>query len=329
MAFGAVGAFRAPATLAQEATEYLGPHFPYSRFDALPHSTIETDGGKIEIAFAPERMGQQKSAVFEWVRQSAKAIMTYMGRFPVPRLRLLIVPVPGAEIHGTTWGYEGAAIRITLGQDTPDNDVVRNWVLTHELVHVASPSLQDEHEHLWLEEGLSTYIQPIARAQAGLVSPAYVWRQFLWGMPQGLPQPGDQGLDHTHSWGRTFWGGALFCLLADLRIRMRTDNRQSLQTAMRAIAAAGGNVEVRWPIARVLEITDRATAVPALTTLYETMKDKPYNVDLARLWSRLGVTQASPEIGFESGTISLDDRAPLAAIRRAITTRPPAHPVPG
>lgn len=328
VAFGAVALLRVPAAVAQEGTEYLGPHFPYSRFDALPRSTIETGGGKIEVAFAPGRLGQHQSTIFEWVTRSAKAITTYIGRFPAPRLRLLIVPVPGGAIHGTTWGYRGAAIRIALGRDAHDSDIAQNWVLTHELVHVAFPSLLGEREHLWLEEGLSTYIQPIARAEAGLVSPEYVWRQFLWGMPQGLPQVGDRGLDHTHSWGRTFWGGALFCLLVDVQIRRRTDNRQSLQTAMRAIAAAGGNVEARWPIARVIEVADAATGVPVMKELYEEMKDRPDNVDLARLWRRLGIAQQSGQIGFERGTISIDDMAPLAATRRAITALPTARPAP-
>jgi hypothetical protein len=42
---------------------------------------------------------------------------------------------------------------------------------------------------------------------------------------RGEPGPGDGGLDDTDSWGRTYWGGALFCLLADVRFRERTGNR--------------------------------------------------------------------------------------------------------
>jgi hypothetical protein len=38
------------------------------------------------------------------------------------------------------------------------------------------------------------------------------------GMPQGEPQRGDRGLDGTHTWGRTYWGGAMFCLLTDVEI---------------------------------------------------------------------------------------------------------------
>lgn len=299
---------------AQGRGEYLGPHFPYSLFDALPSETIESGGGRIEIAFAPGNLGERKATILAWVAQSARAIVTYFGRFPVSRLRLLIVPVSGVGIHGTTWGYLGAATRVALGEGASDHEVARSWVMAHELVHSAFPSLR--RDHLWLEEGLSTYVGPIARAQAGVVSAGYVWRWFLWGMPQGLPQLDDQGLDRTHSWGRIFWGGALFCLLADLGIRSRTGNRRSLQTALRAILGEGGNGEAHWPIARVVRIADHATGVPIFGELYQKMKDRPADVDLAGLWKRLGVL-------LESGNIAFDDSAPLAAVRRAITASPP------
>src|SRR5260370_685962 len=134
------------------------------------------------------------------------------------------------------------------------------------MVHVALPQLSGEH--VWLEEGLATYIEPIARAQAGLVPSEYVWRRFLWGMPHGLPQAGDLGLDHTHTWGRTYWGGALFCLLADIQIRTRTENHHSLQDVLRAIVEAGGNNEVQWPLAQLLRVAAEAAGTPVLSELY-------------------------------------------------------------
>ena len=56
-------------------------------------------------------------------------------------------------------------------------------------------------------KGLATYVESIARAQAGELGVEQVWAGFVKGMPNGLPQSGDRGLDHTHTWGRTYWGG--------------------------------------------------------------------------------------------------------------------------
>ena len=72
----------------------------------------------------------------------------------------------------------------------------------HELTHLAFPSVPARHR--WIEEGLATYVEPIARAQAGLLDHATAWSELRRGLPKGLPAPGDGGLDHTPTWGRTF-----------------------------------------------------------------------------------------------------------------------------
>jgi len=67
-----------------------------------------------------------------------------------------------------------------------------------------------DNTHRWLGEGLATYIEPLGRIRTGSLTPERVWRDLVLGLPQGEPQPGDQGLDVTHTWGRTYWGGRFF-----------------------------------------------------------------------------------------------------------------------
>ena len=49
-----------------------------------------------------------------------------------------------------------------------------------------------------------------------------MWHDIVRDMQKGEPAAGDEGLDHTHTWGRTYWGGAIFCLVADVEIRRET-----------------------------------------------------------------------------------------------------------
>jgi hypothetical protein len=178
------------------------------------------------------------------------------------------------------------------------------------MVHLAFPSVPEKHH--WIEEGLATYVEPIARARAGDLLPQKVWGDMFDAMAQGLPKSGDRGLDFTHTWGRTYWGGALFCLLADIEIRKRTGNRLGLENAMRGILKSGGSIEVEWPLARALRVADQAVGVPVLEELYNQMRATPVSPDLPKLWKDLGVSR-------QDGTIVFDDSAPLAPIRRAIT----------
>ena len=158
------------------------------------------------------------------------------------------------------------------------------------------------------------YVEGIARAQAGNRDPADVWAEARHSMPMGLPRDGEGGMDQARSWGRTYWGGALFCLEAEVAIREQTGNRVGLQRALRAILDKTGGYGFDRDIDTVLAIGDAATGTHVLLDLYRAGKATPQTPNLDLLWSRLGVP-ADPK------TEPFDDRAPLASIRIAITAK--------
>ena len=300
---------------AEAQLEFLrGNRMPYDAFDRLAKTDLDVPGGVIHVAFAPGDMALPKDSVLGWVRTSAKAVSTYYGRFPVKSLKLLLVPVDGARVRGgTTWGYRGGAIRVLLGRDSSEDDLRRDWILVHEMVHLALPDMEERYN--WLSEGLAVYIEPIARVQAGDLDVKEIWQAMMRDMPKGLPQPGDEGLDNTDTWGRKYWGGAMFCLFADIEIRKRTGNRLGLQDAMRGVIAAGGNHEVDWSIERILATADKSVGLDVLTRLHDTWGPKPVTPDLDALWRDLGLTAQGENLG-------VNDGAPLAAIRKSITGPP-------
>jgi hypothetical protein len=299
---------------AHAQSQYLGERFPYTAFDRLPSTPIAVDGGTLNVAFAPGTFDLPRTALFAWLETSAKAVSVYFGKFPVSSARILIVPVRGSGVQsGTTFGYR-AAIRLVVGRDVTEAELRGDWKAVHEMTHLALP---DVHEpHLWLAEGIATYVEPIARVEAGDLTAAKIWGDMVRDMKQGLPQPGDRGLDRTPTWGRTYWGGAMFCLLADIDIRKQTGNKVGLQQALRGLLAAGGNHEQEWPVDRIFAIADKATGTTVLADLYAKMRAGPVAPDLDALWRQLGISVSG-------GKVTFDDSAPLAPIRRAITAVPP------
>ena len=272
--------------------------------------TINAAGSTIDATVATDALKVSDSQLKAWVQKAADAVVAYYGRYPVPHVTLQIRSFDGRGVRGgQTFAMHGGLIRIAVGTETIDEGLASDWMLTHEMVHLTFPSVAEEHH--WIEEGIATYVEPIARIQAGQFNTQRMWFELVRDMPKGLPQAGDQGLDHTHTWGRTYWGGALFCFLADIQIRKQTQNKKGLQDALRGILNAGGDMREDWPLEKALQTADRAVGVEVLMKLYSQTRDRPMQVDLDSLWKQLGIQQ-------EDGRVKFQDNAPLAKIREAI-----------
>ena len=274
-------------------------------------STFAIGGARIDVTIDAGKLEVSQSDLMHWVKSAAESVTAYYGRFPVPHLLLRISSFDGRGVrHGQTFDTDGGLITIRVGNASSPAELAEDWMLTHEMLHLAFPSLEGNHH--WMEEGLSVYVEPIARIRAGHLTAQQMWTDLVKDLPKGLPQDGDRGLDHTHTWGRTYWGGALFCFVADVEIHRKTQNKRGLEDALRGILEAGGDIRKDWELEETLKVGDRATGTDVLVKLYEQMKDQPVNVDLAAVWKELGVVN-------EGGTIQFRDDAPLAAVRKSVT----------
>jgi hypothetical protein len=300
----APGVFEAPTDTLQRASfAVFGP------FDA---TSIARGRGVVDVASAPAGLALSPADVAAWIGGAVDALDAYFGGFPAAHVLVIVLTGGAGSTRGETLGASGPAIVLRAGSTLRRATTRDDWVATHELIHAVLPSLP--RAQIWLEEGIATYVEPIARARVGAVTPEKLWGDLVEGIPQGLPEAGDEGLDRTHTWGRTYWGGALFCLLADVELRERTGNEKSLDDVLRAAAKAGDDA-TEWSIERFLEEAERATGTRVVRELYERMALAPGSVDLGSLWVRLGVH-------VDGHRVSFDDGAPLARVRRAITRRP-------
>ena len=255
-----------------------------------------------------------------WIDRSAHIVADYYGQFPAPLVVIRLQGMDGGGVNGgRTTNEEGLMIQMRVGRETTAEALAADWVLAHEMVHLALPEIGRTHN--WLAEGLAVYVEGVARAQDGNRAIADVWAEDRNSMPKGLPRAGEGGMDQSPSWGRTYWGGALYCLQADIAIREQTANRVGLQTALRAILKETGGYGFERDIGDVLRIGDAATGTHVMSGLYQQIKATPQTPNLDLLWTLLGVPN-------DPLTQPFDDRAPLAAIRIAITNKPGAAAAP-
>ncbi|MEM6290521.1 MAG: hypothetical protein AAGA54_04620 [Myxococcota bacterium] len=271
---------------------------------------VTVGGADLSVVFDGEPPNLPRARYEQWVGTSAQMITDYYGgTLPVPDLEIAIVP-RGRGGVGFGSHRRGRWIRVYVGRQTSSRSLERDWVMVHEMLHATFPDLTDEHR--WMQEGLSTYLEKVVRVRAGNLTEAEVWERLSASMHHGRPRAGDRGLARTRTWGRTYWGGALFWMMADIELREQTDNRASLDTALLHIASMGANARQMWEPAQVCEACDHGTGTSTLSQLYDRMAMAPGDVDLDRLWQELGV------IRHDDDSVSFDDGAPMAATRRGI-----------
>jgi hypothetical protein len=150
--------------------------------------TLTSGGATVNVQFGPGDFDLPRDELMGWISTAARAVTVYYGRFPVSTAAIEVKPATDKAdvLGGVTYGLP-ARTQITVGQHTSARQLEHDWTMTHELVHMAFPSVSRQHN--WIEEGLATYVEPIARAQAGSLSAERVWAEMVRDMPQGQPGP--------------------------------------------------------------------------------------------------------------------------------------------
>ncbi len=286
------------------------PQAPFSALGPFKSERVHVGASTIEVTRIGEEpvLGDERLA--RWAEGSARSLAALLGGFSSPHTAVLVL-VDGSDTisNGSALGNGGASILVRVGEDADEQAFRDDWILIHEMVHVNMPGLVTRHS--WVEEGLATFLEPIARAETGTLAVEEVWREWYYAMWQGQPLAGDGGLDGTRSWGRTYWGGAAFWLNAELEARTRTDGERGVRDCVRAVNKEGGTVRARWTVERFLAVCDQGIGAVVVTPLYRRFASEPVFVDLDRIFAMLGVRKTKTGV-------ELDDDAPRANLRRRI-----------
>jgi predicted metalloprotease with PDZ domain len=127
-----------------------------------------------------------------------------------------------------------------------------------------------------------------------------------------VPNRGSAALAQRDDLDSIYWGGALFCFAADVRIREETHGKRSLDDVLREALAHGGDATKVWTVAEVVKLGDDVTGTTVLSEMYQRYAARGDRIDLDGLLASLGIDRS------DDGTVDLDDRRTGAWIRRAI-----------
>lgn len=289
----------------------------YSAFGRFAQRALELPGGRIELVLLDEASPLEMDALAAWVERRAKLIADFYGRFPARRTLLVLVPVDdeAAVVFGKLLPESAPGVAVLLGTRTGAAALARDWIVIHELFHIGVPSFDGEGK--WFDEGLATYFEPILRARAGMLSELELWREFARGMPRGLSTLAHYGLEQAPGYAGVYWGGAVYCLLADVELRKASQLRSGLEDGVRAVFSAGGRSSDVWSLDETFEIAEHALDTDVLSSLRKRHADRPAPVDLDALFAELGVVVR------DGNVLELRNDAPLSTVRAALVHPPP------
>lgn len=289
------------------------PVSTYAVFGSFEQRSVVIDSGRarLELAMLGADFSVSAETVANWLRVRAQAVSTFFGGFPAERTLVALVSEPnqGGVRFGKLLPESAPGVALLVGSEVTERELSEDWILVHELFHIGVPSFHREGK--WFDEGLATYFEPIVRVRAGLLSELELWREFLTHMPKGLPALTREGLAQAHGGHATYWGGALYCLMADLLVRRNSKGQLGVEDGLRHVLASDGNASEVWELSRMLATADSVFEHPVLVPLALRYAKRPGPLDLAQLFADLGVKQ-------ENHRIQLRDDAPLAWVRKTL-----------
>ena len=165
-----------------------------------------------------------------------------------------------------------------------------------------------------MTEGITTWLQQLARMRSGRLSEAEGWGGLLRGSRAGRGETGGRsvrelsaGLGRWHAYRAVYWGGALLAVELDLELRRVSAGRVSLTGLLRGLRQ-----ESRvWSPGEVAARFDAVAGTGAFERLAAPHLDGLPFARLEPLLEALGVRPQGEEV-------ALDEAAPRAAERRAL-----------
>jgi hypothetical protein len=267
---------------------------------------------------------EKAEQIVEWVQSTADIMKLAYGRFPNPDVKIIIIPSTenawgsdSAVIFGRVTRSHGETVELFVDPTRPIDEFYTDWTATHEFSHLMLPLLSQRYR--WISEGFATYYQNVLMARAERYTPEFAWQRLSEGFERGRESrpdlsPNDAaaaGIRHARM--KVYWSGAAIALMADIKLRKRSNGKESLDQVLGQLQSCCLPSRRRWSGPELFEKLDTFVATPVFMPLYRQYADVDGFPDFAALLSDLGVSMDS------DGTVALDNSAPLADVREAIS----------
>lgn len=191
--------------------------------------------------------GWDETALEAWFSEAWRALHTVL---PEREVLVLVLPRSGEGVGTPSFRpSDPPSLAIPVGQGTPS--FAEDWVLLRSLCRAQLPSSPGA---AWIREGAATYLQHLAGWRAGHYDAAEALGRLRRGVASAATRVGRDSLRvlartprEDHAYPALYWGGALFMLDLDLRLRGKGQRLEHLLDSLGArgsVSAADFAAEV-------------------------------------------------------------------------------------
>ena len=287
------------------------------RFVEVP---VALPGGRLRVAMLGVD-ADAKRKLDTWIAKVSRAAVSAYGQLPIADVQVLVIAV-GASKEPVEFGQstrgQGSGLTLFVDPAQPASAFDHDWVAVHEMSHLFHPYLGDRGS--WLGEGLATYYQNVLRARAALLTPDEAWAQIDAGFDRGRSmtrskdvtlETASEAEDGRTNFMRTYWSGTAYWLETDLALRRSSDNRLSVDEALRRFDACCLPSYRGWKPDDFVAKLDELLGTHVFRKQFEEFRARHDFPDLAPAYADLGIRR-------DHGALHFVDDAPAAEVRRAI-----------
>ncbi len=243
------------------------------RFEPLE---FEAAGCSFEVALLGSTPRASHEGIEAWIRGAAESSAELFHRFSRERASVVVISSSGWGSDPVHFGMArrggGASAMLILDPAAKDDELIGEWVSTHEFLHFGMPLVGDP----WMSEGFVTYYTTILRARRGLLGRTlersaseseadFQARCALEMLANGFARSRANArtlerasalMRQQATYGHVYWGGAALAMDLDIQLRLASGGRRSLDDLMIAMLELIP-VARRWTAAELFERFDR------------------------------------------------------------------------
>ena len=293
-----------------------------SLFGHFTAAQIDVPGATLNVSVPQSDPSLDPELILNWLRAAATDVTLTYGRFPNPSAHIIVMPTGSsrwssnrAVPFGRVIRDGGEVVELFVNQAKPIEDFLGDWTATHEFSHLMLPYVGTRHK--WISEGFAQYYQNVLLARSGAYPQDMAWEKIHAGLERGRASRPELSPNEAASQGvrgarmKVYWTGAAIALMADVQIRERTGNRESLDTVLERLQTCCLPSDRVWTGPELFAKLDALLHKPVFMPLYRRHAETLGFPDTSEVFARLGVEVKDGHARFRRG-------AELGDIRQAI-----------